>query len=261
MADESTDRRTLITGASSGIGEEFARRCARDGKHLILVARRETKLRELQEELQEKYGIEVDVFPLDLSDHSSPQLAFDMADNAGYQVVELINNAGFGALGKFAELETARQIDMIQLNVTALTHLSRLFLPPMIERGEGRILNIASTAAFQPGPLMAVYYATKSYVLSLSTALSEELQGTGVTVTCLCPGPTKTEFADEADMADTPLFQRFATDVRSVVDAGYGGMLAGDMLVVPGLLNKLTALSARLIPRKWNLKIVRRIQS
>jgi hypothetical protein len=258
--EKNADERAVITGASSGIGKEFAELFARDGRSVILVARREERLRELADGLKERHGIEADIMPLDLSDHTAPQRLVDMIDNAGFTVSALVNNAGFGALGKFAELETQRQVDMLQLNVTALTHLTRLVLPGMLERGSGRVLNVASTAAFQPGPFMAVYYASKSFVLSFSNALAEELKDTGVTVTCLCPGPTKTEFEEESGMGETLMFKYSAMAAGEVAKAGYEGMREGKLMVIPGAPNKLTAFSSRLVPRKLSLKVVRKLQ-
>jgi hypothetical protein len=258
--EKQNNERAVITGASSGIGRDLAELFARDKRSLVLVARREERLRELAADLQSRYGIEAEVMPLDLSDQSAPQRLMDMIDNAGFAITDLVNNAGFGARGEFAGLETQRQVDMLQVNVTALTHLSRLILPDMLERGRGRILNVASTAAFQPGPFMAVYYASKSYVLSFSNALSEELEGSGVTVTCLCPGATRTEFQEESDMENTLLFKYGVMDAAGVARAGYDGMRRGKRMVVPGLPNKVLAKGSRLIPRKLSLKVVRKLQ-
>jgi uncharacterized protein len=172
----------------------------------------------------------------------------------------LVNNAGFGAHGAFAALPLQLQLDMIAVNISAVTALTRLFLPEMLERRQGKILNLASTAAFQPGPNMAVYYASKSYVLSLSEALAEELAGSGITVTCLCPGPTKTEFAATADMLGSILFRLAPSDARAVAQQGIAAMLAGKRLLIPGVLNKMMAFSVRLTPRALMPKIVRQLQ-
>ena len=196
----------LITGASSGIGLELARLFAADGSDLILVARREAELQSLADDMAASHGISARVMTEDLSDLSAPQRIVDRLATDELELDVLVNNAGFGLRGPAAELDLQRQLDMLQVNVTALTHLTRLLLPAMIARRRGGVLNVASTAAFQPGPHMAVYYATKAYVLSFSEALAEELGGTGVTVSCLAPGPTATEFADAADMRDTLLF-------------------------------------------------------
>ncbi|MEE9263354.1 MAG: SDR family oxidoreductase, partial [Vicinamibacteria bacterium] len=177
----------LVTGASSGIGRALAELLAKDKYDLVLVARREDRLQALQKEWSERYSIAVRVVAMDLAAHTSPPKLFDALE--GNNIDVLINNAGFASYGPFARSNTANEMEIIQVNVTTLTHLTRLFLPQMIERGQGRIMNIASTAAFVPGPLMAVYYATKAYVLSFSEALAEELRGSGVTVTAYCPGP------------------------------------------------------------------------
>ena len=173
----------------------------------------------------------------------------------------LVNNAGFGARGAVAELDAERQLGMIQLNVTALTHLTRLFLPPMLERRRGGILNVGSTAGFQPGPNMSVYYATKAYVLSFTEGLAEEVAGTGVKVTCLAPGATDTGFASEADMEGTRLFQLGTMTSEAVAEAGFNGFRAGKTLVVPGLKNKATAASVRFVPRAAVRKLVKSLQS
>src|SRR5271166_4002120 len=195
----------LITGASFGIGAEFARIFAREGYHLVLVARTADKLRQIASELEKAHGTRSLILATDLSDPGAAAYVLDQTMRASIQVDVLVNNAGFGQYGLFAENDLEECLRQIQLNVTTLTHLTRLYLPAMIERKSGGILNVASAAAFQPGPLMAVYFATKAYVLHFSEALSNELNGTGVTVTCLCPGPTATEFLKRANIADIRL--------------------------------------------------------
>jgi short-subunit dehydrogenase len=250
----------LVTGASSGIGRELARLFAAD-HDLILVARREAELNALADELRSQFGKAVHVFPADLGDPAAPPKLFDAVAAKGLSVDVLVNNAGFGWTGPFVEADLGKMLNMVQVNVTALTHLTGLFLPGMRQRGRGRILNVASTAAFQPGPLMAVYYATKAYVLSFSEALFNELDGSGVAVTCLCPGPTKTEFGDVAGMQETNLFNGpNVMSVQTVATAGYQATMRGKRLVVPGLLNKLLILSGRFSPRGLVLKLVRRFQ-
>jgi hypothetical protein len=251
----------LITGASSGIGCELAKLFAADKSNLILVARRHDKLDELAAELRRQHGVEVRVLAKDLADPNSPQSIFDTLTGEGATVDVLVNNAGFGAAGPVAALPLEKQLEMIQVNVTALTHLARLFLRAMIKRRSGGILNVASTAAFQPGPYMAVYYATKAYVLSFSEALAEELAGTGVVVTCLAPGPTATGFAAAADVEKKLLFRLGTADARTVAQAGYRGFRRGRLLVIPGLKNKLAAFSVRLAPRSWVRKIAKRLQA
>jgi short-subunit dehydrogenase len=247
----------LVTGASYGIGRELAMLCARDGCDLVLVARSKDRLDELAEELRSRHTISIWAIPLDLTEPGSPQMLYGETERAGIEIDILVNNAGYGYAGAFAEGETDMQVDMVQLNVTALTHLTRLFLPSMLTRGRGRILNVASTAAFQPGPFMAVYYATKAFVLSLSEALAEECRGRGVTVTALCPGPTATEFQSRAGTADSGLRRLGVMDARTVAEQGYRGMRAGKAIVVNGFFNRLLVQSVRLAPRS----VVRKVTS
>ena len=235
----------LITGASSGIGEELAELFARDKSSLILVARSEDKLRALAERLSKTYGIQTLVLPSDLSRPQAAQSLFEAVTAAGWTVDCLVNNAGFGGLGYFDEMPLSQHSDMIQVNVLALTELTRLILPGMVARKRGQILNVASTASFQPGPNAAVYYASKAYVRFFSEGLQTELAGTGVTVTCLAPGPTKTHFNDVAKMEATPVFRFNCMEVKPVALAGYNSMRAGHTLVVPGLVNKLLQCSAK----------------
>ncbi|MGO8753232.1 MAG: SDR family NAD(P)-dependent oxidoreductase [Thermoguttaceae bacterium] len=245
----------LITGALSGIGLELAKLFAADKSNLVLVARSKEKLDQLADELRQAHGVEIHVLPKDLADPAAPQAIFDELAANGVQVDVLVNNAGFGASGPFADLPLQRQLEMIQVNVTALTELTRLFLPAMIERKRGGILNVGSTASFQPGPMMAVYCATKAFVLSFTEALAEEVVGTCITVTCLAPGATETGFAATAGMSKSFLFRSGVMDVRRVARAGYRGFRAGKVLVVPGLKNRLTIFSLRFAPRA----VVRRI--
>jgi len=250
----------LITGASLGIGYELAKLFAADKSNLVLVARNGEKLDQLAAELRKTHGVEVRVLPKDLADPQSPQAIFDalVAENVRVDVV--VNNAGFGAVGSVATLPLERQRDMIEVNIAALTQLTRLFLPGMIERGSGGILNVGSTAAFQPGPYMAVYYASKAYVLSFTEALAEELLGTGVRVTCLAPGPTATGFAATANAEHRLLFKLGTADAESVARAGYQGFRHGRSLVIPGLRNKLGTVAVRFAPRLLVRKIVKRLQ-
>lgn len=240
----------LITGASSGIGLELARILATDHHDVVLVARNLDKLNELKQELEGKHGIKAMVIPADLSiPRISDEIYYDLA-NKGIQVDILINNAGFGDYGAFANAEWKKQANMLQVNIVALTHLTKLFLRGMVERGHGRIMNVASTAAFQPGPLMAVYYATKAYVLHFSEAIANELQGTGVTVTALCPGPTRTEFQSTATMGDSRLFKIFnVPSAESVARFGYQAMMKGKTVAIYGVFNYLLSLSVRFTPR------------
>jgi uncharacterized protein len=250
----------LVTGASAGIGKELARRFARGGHDLVLTARRVDELQTLADELRTA-GVAAHVCPADLSDPVAPRTLFDEVAAAGLTVDVLVNNAGFGVYGPFVDADPDRLLAMLRVNVLALTDLTRLVIPGMVSRGRGRVLNVASTAAFQPGPLMAGYYATKAYVLSLSEALAHELRGTGVTVTCLCPGPTRTEFASAAAAEGTTLFDNpNVMDAAPVADAGFRATLRGKRVVIPGLLNRLGAFSTRFVPRSLMLRIIERIQ-
>ena len=247
----------LITGASSGIGLDLAHLFAADGHDVVLVARSEGKLRELARELEAKHRVQAHVLVADLAKPDAPREVFERAP----AVDILVNNAGFGTSGKFAETDLRVELDMIQVNIAALTHLTKLFLGPMLERGRGRILNVASTAAFQPGPLMAVYYATKAYVLSFSDAIGEELRGTGVTVTALCPGPTATGFQETAQLGKEALL-KLMRPVASmdVARAGYRGLMRGKRVVIPGVKNKLGVQSIRVTPRALATRVVRALQ-
>ena len=235
----------LITGASSGIGEELAELCARDKSSLILVARSRDKLQTLADRLSRAYGIQTLVVTSDLSHPQAAQVLFDTVTAAGWTVDCLVNNAGFGGMGHLEEMPASQLSDMLQVNVLALTELTRLILPGMVKRKRGRILNVASTAAFQPGPNAVVYYASKAYVRYFSEGLQTELAGTGVTVTCLAPGPTKTNFNEVAKMGQTPVFRFNSMNVKPVALAGYNAMRAGKTLVVPGLVNKLLQCSSK----------------
>ena len=250
----------LVTGASSGIGEELAKLFAADGADLVLVARREERLRRLAAELEGAHGSRSQIESVDLSEPREVIALYERLDEAGVCVDVLVNNAGFGARGAMAELELGRQLEMLRLNVEALTSLTRSLLPGMLARGRGGVLNVGSVAGFQPGPFMAVYYATKAYVLSLSEALAEELRGSGVTVTALAPGPTVTEFQDEADLEGSLLFKLGPMAAGPVARAGYRGFRRGKVLVVPGLGNKVLAFSHRLFPRWTVRRVVRKLQ-
>ncbi|WP_243292239.1 SDR family oxidoreductase [Bacillus sp. FJAT-47783] len=251
----------LITGASNGIGLEFAYLFAHKQYNLVLVARSEEKLNELAHELERKYGISATVIAQDLATDGADQLIMKQLDAKGIEVDILINNAGFGGFGEFANTNLENELNMIQVNITALTALTKRVLPGMMKRKRGRILNVASTAAFQPGPLMAVYYASKAYVLSFSEALANELKDHHITVTALCPGPTKTGFTEKANLEKSKLFKQMKVmDVKTVVEAGYSGMMKGKTVIIPGLQNKLLASSTRFAPRNVVTSIVRSIQ-
>lgn len=263
MGENDRDRRdewALVTGGSRGIGLALARRLAADGTHLILVARSADALRAAATELEERHGIRVRTEVADLADPEAPERIRRSLDETAIHPEVLVNNAGLGDFGPFHDAAPERLLEMIRVNVTALTHLTRLFLPTMVAGNRGRILNVASTAAFQPGPLMAVYYATKSYVLSLSDALSEELRETEMTVTCLCPGPTRTAFHARADMEDSRLLTLGLMDADAVARRGYEGMRRGERLVVPGFANRLGTLLVRILPRALVTRAVRILQ-
>ena len=248
---------TLVTGASAGLGAEFARQCARRGEELVLVARRRDRL----EALAGTLGGTVHVVDADLSAVDAARRLVSEVESRGLTVGTLINNAGFGLAGDFAKLPLDRQAEMIELNVAALTRLCHLVLPRMLGRREGAILNVASTAAFQPGPHFAVYFATKAYVLSFTEALAEEVAGTGVRVSCLAPGPTQTGFQAAAGMQGARLFRMRAMDAAEVARVGYRGFRAGRTIVVPGWRNKLTTLSVRFVPRSFARRVAHYLQA
>jgi hypothetical protein len=258
----STQKKTaLITGASSGIGLDFARLFAEGGYDVVLVARTESKLKALADELGTKHGVRALAVAADLADPAAPGRLMERLKAEGMQVDVLVNNAGYAGYGAFAETDAKMELDMIQVNIVALTALTKALLPGMLARKSGRILNVASTAAFQPGPLMAVYYATKAYVLSFSEALANETQGTGVTITCLCPGPTKTGFQERAKMEESKLVKgKDIMDSLTVARAGYEGLHEGRAVVIPGFMNKVLVQSVRFLPRSTITNIVRKVQ-
>ena len=220
----------LITGASSGIGLELAKLHAQNGDDLVLVARRKEKLQELQAELEEKYDITVTLLVKDLAQESAAREIYDEVHAKNIEIDYLINNAGFGGHGKFHEREWAKDAAMIQVNVTVLTALTRFFLDDMVKRDSGRILNVASTAGFLPGPLQAVYYATKAFVVSFSEALAEELSDTNISVSALCPGPTESEFAKTGDLEETNLFKQKTASAHDVAKHGFDAMMKGKVV-------------------------------
>jgi len=251
----------LITGGSGGIGFEIAKVLARDGFDIVLVARKRETLEGAAGHLQGKFGGRIQVFAADLRLPDAPRAVFEFLRNENIPIEVLVNNAGFGLGGEFVYTELQRELDMIQVNIAALTHLTKLFLPTMIRRRSGRVMNVASTAAFQPGPLMAVYYASKAYVLSFSEALAEELRETGVTVTALCPGPTATDFAANAQVTKSRLFSAFGmADPADVAKFGVEAMMHGRRVAIPGIKNKIIAQSGRFAPRKIVTRISRMIQ-
>jgi hypothetical protein len=252
---------TLITGASSGIGLELARLFARDGYDLVLVARRVDRLEQVKAELEREHGARVHLMPADLADPAAPAEVVRRLDGAGLTVDMLVNNAGFGLAGPFATMAPDALRGMVEVNIEGLTQLTRLLLPAMLARRRGRILNVASTAGFVPGPFMAVYYATKAYVISFSEALAEELRDSGVTVTVLCPGPTRTEFQAVAQMDSARLFRLPGVmDAAPVARAAYTGLMRGTRMVVPGLMNRALPFVIRFSPRGMVARVSRFLQ-
>ena len=248
----------LVTGASAGIGYELARLFALGGYDLVLVSRDKAKLEEVAAELEATYDITGVALSKDLTVPVAPEEILQELQRHSIDIDVLVNNAGFGTHGPFHESDMEKELSMIRLNVNALAHLTRLFLPQMVDRGSGKILNVTSTAAFQPGPLMAVYYATKAFVLSFSEAIASELKGTGVTVTALCPGPTRTGFQKRAGAEHTRLAGAgLMMEASTVAKTGYRGLMKNKRVVIPGLKNRLlAALSARFFPRGVVLKVV-----
>jgi len=252
----------LITGASMGLGAEFARLLASEGYDLVLTARSGDRLAALKKEIEGLHGVSVHNFIHDLVDPKAPTALYDDVRAAGLEVDVLVNNAGFGLYGFFYQSDLQTELDMIQVNITAVVHLSKLFIRDMVARGSGRILNVASTAGFQPGPLQPVYYASKAFVLSFTEAIANELRGSGVSATALCPGPTPTEFQKRANVGNPRglrLMMRVDPDV--VVRAGYAGMMKGKPVVVPGSLNNVIVFLLRLFPRRAVTAVVRRLQT
>jgi len=251
----------LITGASSGIGRELAEIHARNGHNLIITARREERLKTLKSDLEDRYDSKIVVFPADLSDENAPEEIFHFTNKHKISVDFLINNAGVGDYGFFHEADWSRQRTMLDLNIKSLTHLTHLYLPEMIKKERAYIMNVASTAAFQPGPLMSVYYASKHYVLAFSEGLANELSNTGVTVTALCPGPTKSEFQEQAKMEKSKMLDRLPIDSsKDVAEYGYKAMMNGKRVAVYGFLNKIMANIVGLFPRNFVTLVVRKIQ-
>ncbi|MGD0337440.1 MAG: SDR family oxidoreductase [Bacteroidota bacterium] len=251
----------LVTGASTGIGYELCKLFAHDRYDLVIVARDGKRLSQVASELCQEYGIGVYSIPCDLSVSSAAVTLYKKLKQKELTVDILVNNAGFGLSGSFSKTSLKDELAMIQVNITSLTHLTKLVLPGMIARKSGKILNVASTAAFQPGPLMAVYYATKAYVLLFSEALAREIQGTGITVSVLCPGPTRTQFQQRARIGQSRIIDtKLIMDATTVATAGYRGLMKGKTIIIPGLSNKISSQAHRLLPRKLVSKIVYTIQ-
>ena len=240
----------LVTGASSGIGYEMAVLLARNGFDLVLVARNRLAMTVLANRLSTEFSVKVAIYPSDLSERGSTRALFTQLQKDGVVIDVLVNNAGFAIQGPLVDHDNATLLDMLEVNIAALTHLIRLFLPGMIERGHGRILNVSSIGAFMPGPMTAAYFASKAYVLSLSEALANEVRGTGVTVTAMCPGPTRTKFAQRARLTATKAFQGHLMEPEAVALAGYDAMMKGRSVVVPGLKHRMQLFPTPLVPRR-----------
>lgn len=240
----------LITGASTGIGYELTNLFAKNGYNLVLASRNKQRLEIIAKELEDQYDIQAKVMPKDLSKPSAPQELYDDIVADGIDINVLVNNAGFGTNGKFTDFSTDKHMDLIQLNITSLTMLCKLFGTDMVKKRSGSILNIASTAAFQAGPFMSTYYASKAYVLMLSEALNNELAKDGVNVTVLCPGPTHTEFFERNEMTDTKIAKSpFIMKAADVAEAGFAGLMKKKRIVIPGLINKFSTFLVRFTPR------------
>lgn len=262
----SPQKNVLITGASTGIGYELARCFAQEGYSLLLVSRHKERLQDAANQLQKEYPCSIQIFPKDLAQENAPQELFAEITQQQIPIHILVNNAGIGVYGEFASTNLEEELQMLQLNVLALTALTKLCLPQMKKDGSGRILNVASTAAFQPGPLMAVYYASKAYVLSFSLALSCELAQSGITLSTLCPGPTRTEFIAQAKMGEINILkgkmtQKMFMSAEKVARIGYRGLLKGKRTIIPGLSNRCGALFVRFIPLSWTLRFLKRIMA
>lgn len=254
------NKTALITGASSGIGLELAKIHASKGDNLVLVARNIEKLNQLKTELEKQYKIEVYNIEKDLSVINSPLEVYEEVKSKNIQIDYLINNAGFGDIGKFSSTRWEKELRMINLNITALTQLTKLFLNDMLSRKQGKIMNVASTASFQPGPMMAVYFATKSYVLHLTEAINAEVKGSGVSLTALCPGPTESGFQAAAEIEQNMLFNKKNPTSKEVAEYGYKSMMKGKAVAIHGLKNYLMANSVRFTPRNWVVAITKKMQ-
>lgn len=266
MSDPRTAASTIrptavVTGASSGFGVEFAGLFAADGWNVVMVARSEDPMQAVAQELRGRHGVDVTVMPADLAEHAASARLVASLDERGTVVDALVNNAGFSTYGEFWRDDPEVQSAVLRVNVVALTELTRLIVPGMVERGRGRVLMLGSVGSFGPAPMTAAYGATKAYVLSLSLAMADELRGTGVTVTCLCPGPTETGFQRRADMADSALIRgQKLPSARQVAEAGYAALKAGRPYLVTGGPSKAFAFGSRFLPRTTTARIAGRSQ-
>lgn len=251
----STRNYTLITGASTGIGYELAKLFAKDRHNLILVARDEGKLETAKNELS-KYNVEVKILSLDLSKSEDIQGLFNYVEMNKLNVDILVNNAGIGTFGDFSEIEWVKEEALIDINIKALTKLTKYFLPKIIECKNGGILNVASTAAFCSGPRMAAYYASKAYVLNLTEAIYEECKDSGIRISCLCPGPVKTTFQDKAGIKKSESAKKYLMDAEEVAKVSYKDFKKGKLIIIPGMKNKLLVIGNKLLPRRISRKII-----
>jgi short-subunit dehydrogenase len=255
----SQDGYALVTGASSGIGYELAKLFAKDGKNVVILARSQDKLEDLKAEIESKYGTNVRMLVKDLSDSHSPQQIVSELENDGVKVDVLVNNAGFTVWGMFSETDWQKEAEMIQVNITSLTHLTKLYVKKMLEQGSGRILNVASLVGFMPAPLESIYCASKSYVLNFSEALANELKGTPVGVTCLCPGLTETLFYSRANMENCRAARMKMMDSATAAKCGYTALAKGKLIAIPGLQNRLIVVLVRILPRGVTTSIGRKL--
>lgn len=252
------EKTALITGASSGIGYELSKNFARNAYNLVLVSRTKEQLDAISKELENEYAIQTKVIPKDLSKPDAPQELYDEIVADGIEIAVLVNNAGVGLNGKFVDISAEKQLELIQLNITSLTMLCKFFGADMVKKRSGRILNVASTAAFQAGPIMSTYYASKSYVLLFSEGINNEFAQDGVDVSVLCPGPTNTGFGDRAEMKDTKILNvPWMMNAAEVAEIGYAGLMNRKKLIIPGFMNKTLAFSSRLMPRSLLVLIAR----
>lgn len=251
----------LITGASGGIGYELSQQFAKNNYDLILVARDEEKLKKYADEFKKNHDTKSTIILKDLSSVTAADEILQQLKHEHMTVEVLVNNAGFGSYGKFADTDIKKELSMMQVNMVTLTHLTKLLLPEMLAKKSGKILNVASTAAFFPGPLMAVYYATKAYVYSFSQAIRQELKSTGVSVTVLCPGPTRTGFEKGADLGSSKLFKKISMDAKTVAENAFKGLMKNKALIIPGFRNKLQVFSEHFVPRNAIAGIVESAQS
>ncbi len=254
------NKTVLITGATGGIGYELTQIFAKNNFNLVIVARNNQNLTHMSVKLKTEFNVNVKSIALDLSFPSSPQLLFDELKSENIKIDILINNAGYANFGHFLDIGTDQDLNMLQLNIITLTHLTKLFLPHMIQQNYGKIMNVASVAAFMPGPLMTCYYASKAYVLSFSEGLAVELKNTGVTVTALCPGLTDTGFQARANLQKSKLNNYRNMTAQKVAEIGYTGLMKGKTIIITGLSNQLSIASLRLMPRSLIANLVYKFQ-